>query len=1457
MESEGLPRSEIVTRILGFFSKLLSEEKDKWNEVYKKQCIEWIGTVANDSEIAELEALRSKKNVKEYEAKLSEYKSRLSESEQDQINLWQDGCNKLNSLDIQQGTHHMMSRRDLSQNKENAYLLSNEQIALLDDMRASGASEEDIKRKLEQYYSAFPEHKRKEVDHQFKAKCIQWIQDVASFHEIQLFINSFERRNRLVFNILLDEYFDRLPKKQQNKEQYTKDICREMWREAMNSNRRKRYVDEKYNEWILWMTDEQKQELQQMRDNGSSFDEIHKKVNGHFLKLPETMQEELINDYKKKCRKYFVALASKDEIEKLQAVHDETNHLEHEKIINEILHRQPQNVRDKAYKFYQICDDVYHKQSNRSKRDIDHLMEKHLRWLTPEQKAEIRQMKASGESLSSIKQKLFSYIAVMGTDEQLHTVEKTKQSCYAWLENVTSVEERIELENLHHTDHSACKWKVREYIKRLSPQKQQEVNKDLEICEHIWYNQGNHGSGHEHHHHQHRGTRLLHPQIYTETNSRSKRDNHEHSLDDYFRTHLSWLTDAQKDEIRKMKEEGKQKMDMQKKILDYYENLTGDGKKEAGEKLRGGCRELLRQIVGDEKMAELKQMKESGLGQEELRAKVDEMLEHVTDEAKKQKIHEYGPACRKIYEDRHKRDNHEHSLDDYFRTHLSWLTDAQKDEIRKMKEEGKQKMDMQKKILDYYENLTGDGKKEAGEKLRGGCRELLRQIVGDEKMAELKQMKESGLGQEELRAKVDEMLEHVTDEAKKQKIHEYGPACRKIYEDRHKRDNHEHSLDDYFRTHLSWLTDAQKDEIRKMKEEGKQKMDMQKKILDYYENLTGDGKKEAGEKLRGGCRELLRQIVGDEKMAELKQMKESGLGQEELRAKVDEMLEHVTDEAKKQKIHEYGPACRIIFEMPGLLRNKREQVNDNIMQHSGVYLQWLTDEEKDEIGKATGRSRSGAEILKAIFSYYQNLHGKEKEIAGERLKLVCEEVIRSLVYENRLSELQALEDNDSAVSEMMKMLSATIDKSKFIQIRAYQTACNRIFDSGQIVRTKREQKNHSLDDYVEMNLKWLSMDQKEELREMKRNGKSRADMIAKVFHYYDELLGEAKEYVSELLKDGCRQILKEVIGEDRYNELAKLRNSGANMNDLKGKADAMLIEITDVEKKEKIKIYGSGCKRILATADHKHSLEDHFKTDLKWLTKEQKDEILRIKEENKSKVDIRGKILHFYKSLNEETKKERAEFLSGVCDEMIAHVFGEEKAAELKELRKSTSAVDEIKRRMDVLIERIEDDEMKAKAREYGSICRKIFVDNQYKQNEHSMTHYFRTHLKWLSGEQKEEIKQMKANGKSREEIQSKIFEFFESASGETKKYATESLMEGCYELFKMIGGEEKADELHVMIQSDLAAKKIEEKITSIIDSIDNESKKAYAKAYLTPCMHLHNIRMTRQKRGNVIATVK
>lgn len=38
--------------------------------------------------------------------------------------------------------------------------------------------------------------------------------------------------------------------------------------------------------------------------------------------------------------------------------------------------------------------------------------------------------------------------------------EKTRASCYAWMDEVTNAQERNDLERLHHVDHGACKRKA-------------------------------------------------------------------------------------------------------------------------------------------------------------------------------------------------------------------------------------------------------------------------------------------------------------------------------------------------------------------------------------------------------------------------------------------------------------------------------------------------------------------------------------------------------------------------------------------------------------------------------------------------------------------------------------------------------------------------------------------------------------------------------------------------------------------------------------------------------------------------------------------------------------------------------------------------------------------------------------------------------------------------------------
>lgn len=69
-----------------------------------------------------------------------------------------------------------------------------------------------------------------------------------------------------------------------------------MWRIAMH--RQKRTVDDDYHDWILWMNDEQKEELQKMLNSGVNHDEIYKKVDGYFSKLEKTEQARLTKDYR-------------------------------------------------------------------------------------------------------------------------------------------------------------------------------------------------------------------------------------------------------------------------------------------------------------------------------------------------------------------------------------------------------------------------------------------------------------------------------------------------------------------------------------------------------------------------------------------------------------------------------------------------------------------------------------------------------------------------------------------------------------------------------------------------------------------------------------------------------------------------------------------------------------------------------------------------------------------------------------------------------------------------------------------------------------------------------------------------------------------------------------------------------------------------------------------------------
>uniref|UniRef100_A0AC34GJV9 Polyprotein allergen nematode domain-containing protein n=1 Tax=Panagrolaimus sp. ES5 TaxID=591445 RepID=A0AC34GJV9_9BILA len=225
-----------------------------------------------------------------------------------------------------------------------------------------------------------------------------------------------------------------------------------------------------------------------------------------------------------------------------------------------------------------------------------------------------------------------------------------------------------------------------------------------------------------------------------------------------------------------------------------------------------------------------------GASDSEVAKKIDEFIAALTDEAKKAKAEEYKADCKKIWgvqaRKRRTHDHGNHDLEDYFKNHYSWLSDEQKEELRQMKKDGK-KDDIWTKALEFYDAATGETKEKAKELMQGGCRELIRVIVGNEKADELTAMKESGASMKDMDAKLQEYVGGVTEDYKKNLSATYGPGCRQIFGvgSRKRRDHHHgHKLEDYLKTHLSWLTTEQGEKLKTMKADGKTPSELQKKV---------------------------------------------------------------------------------------------------------------------------------------------------------------------------------------------------------------------------------------------------------------------------------------------------------------------------------------------------------------------------------------------------------------------------------------------------------------------------------------------------------------------------------------------------------------------------------------------------------------------------------------------------
>ena len=905
----------------------------------------------------------------------------------------------------------------------------------------------------------------------------------------------------------------------------------------------------------------------------------------------------------------------------------------------------------------------------------------------------------------------------------------------------------------------------------------------------------------------------------------------DHSHVEKWKEHLTWLTQEQKDELKALKEGGATSQALRDKVMAFYDAATGDVKTAATAALKEGCRHHVKHALGDEKAAEIKTLKESGATDAEIAAKIDADIANIADADKKTAAQEVSKSCKTVWgiPSRMRRGGH-----DAWKAHLTWLTQAQKDELKALKEGGADFNTMKTKVWEYYEAATGEVKTEATAKLQDACRDFIKKAVGDEKAAELKTLKESGATNAEIVAKVDALIATLDNPEHKAKAEAVADSCKTVFGVARRRRTGDHSHVEKWKEHLTWLTQEQKDELKALKEGGATSQALRDKVMAFYEAATGDVKTAATASLKEGCRHHVKHALGDEKATEIKTLKESGATDAEIAAKIDADIANIADADKKTAAQEVSKACKTVWGIPS---RKRRGGHDAWKAH----LTWLTQEQKDEL-KALKEGGADFNTMKSkVWEYYEAATGEVKTEATAKLQDACRDFIKKAVGDEKAAELKTLKESGATNAELVAKvdaLIATLDNpEKKAKAEAVADSCKIVFGVA-----RRRRTDHSTHEGWKEHLTWLTQEQKDELKALKEGGATRQALREKIMAFYEAATGDVKTAATTALQEGCRHHVKHALGDEKAAEIKTLKESGATDAEIAAKIDSEIANIADATKKTMAEEVSKACKIVYGVASRmRRGGHDAWKAHLTWLTQEQKDELKALKEGGADFNTLKTKVWEYYEAATGEVKVEATAKLQDACRDFIKKAVGDEKAAELKTLKESGATNAELVAKVDTLIASLDNPEKKAKAEAVADSCKIVFgvTSSRLRRNEPAgveHAEWAKKYLTWLTQEQKDELKALREGGATHEALRDKVMAFYEAATGDVKKEATAKLQDACRSLLVTVVGPEKAAELKALKDGGATKEELHAKAQEFLGEVTDADHKKKAEQYTGNC---------------------
>ncbi|KAK5971508.1 hypothetical protein GCK32_010845, partial [Trichostrongylus colubriformis] len=932
MKAAGKPYDELRQKTIEFFKALPEERQQTLKSDFKGKCKAFFKKIATPEEMEKMKTLHEAGKEDEVRSIVKEVIERQPE----------DGKTlavKMEALCADVFSEKSKKKRDIDEkiNKRLSWMTP-EQKKEVKQMYADGKPHEDIRAKIFTFLSELDGPAGAAAKDQTQKECYKWMDDVATEEEIAA-LHKMHETDHDGCKRKVREFIERLPDSKKDDVLKNLPFCEKIWYGEHQHHghhhrrhlavRRRRHLHA-IDKFLDWLTPDQKTELEGMEQDGSHFDKVIAKVKEYFGLLPEDKKTELKANFKKQCSAWVKEVATPEEMESIKKMHESKDVDELKKKIAELEGRLTEEQKHTVEHVRDVCFGVWELQESKRKRrdhhehNIEEAMQKFMTWMTDDQKAKVKTTYESGDRMAFYKEIMDLFEASTG-DVKAKATEELKAACKHYGEEIIGADKTKIIKEMKDSGASneAISQKVDELVEEITdPERKAKAKRFTGACKKIY------GA------------------------ARKRRDQpHPITLDEALHKYLTWLSDDQKAELKTLKESG-DKESIYKKIMEYFEGISGEKKEKAAEELQAACKHYIKEILGEEKAAQFRTMKESGTHVDEIAKKVEEAIEELSDEGVKTRAKKASAACKRIFGVAHRfrRDHHhEHSLEEAMGKYLTWLSDDQKAEIKTLYEE-KGRADVYDKIMEYFEEAEGDTKEKAAMELKGACRHYIKDLIGEENGKIIREMKDSGASNDAIATKVEEMIEAIVDDKKKSQALRASTNCRKIYgvARRFRRDHHEHNLEEALEKYLTWLTDDQKEEVKKLYE-AKDKQAMYKKVMEMYDAATGDVKAKATEELKAACKHYVKDSIGEENAAKLKEMKDGGASHEAIASKVEEFIAAITDEKKKAQAERAAVACKKIYGVSRRLR--RDHHEHNVDEAMEKYLTWMTDDQKEEIKK--------------------------------------------------------------------------------------------------------------------------------------------------------------------------------------------------------------------------------------------------------------------------------------------------------------------------------------------------------------------------------------------------------------------------------------------------------------------------------------------------------------------------